>query len=165
MHNLLEILIFTLTNFTKLPILRYLCICNVLHIRHIRAIPFYRVYWLYDYGTLVTRNYIPSKALWNMNAEYCIAHSRAWATGRVYAVLINFSEFQIYTSACIVLKITDWWSSKLFTVPHRGGESETELIVNSTVQGPSKNTIDRHAACSLTLTTEAAKKLFGLLAL
>ena len=48
MHNLLEILIFTLRNFTKLPILRYLSICNVLHIWHIRAIPPYRVYRLYD---------------------------------------------------------------------------------------------------------------------
>ena len=46
MHNLLEILIFTLRNFTKLPILS---ICNVLHIWHIRAIPTYRVYRLYDY--------------------------------------------------------------------------------------------------------------------
>ena len=45
MHNLLEILIFTLRNFTKLPILRYLGIYNVLHIWHIRAIPtHYRVY-------------------------------------------------------------------------------------------------------------------------
>ena len=49
MHNLLEILIFTLRNFTKLPVLRYLGICNVLHIWHIRAIPTYRVYRLYDY--------------------------------------------------------------------------------------------------------------------
>ena len=48
MYNLLEILIFTLKNFTKLPILRYLGICNVLHIWHIRAIPTYRVYRLYD---------------------------------------------------------------------------------------------------------------------
>ena len=48
MRNLLEILIFTLRNFTKLPILRYLGICNVLHIWHIRAIPTYRVYRLYD---------------------------------------------------------------------------------------------------------------------
>ena len=31
MHNLLEILILTLRNFTKLPVLRYLGICNVLH--------------------------------------------------------------------------------------------------------------------------------------
>ena len=46
--NLLEILIFTFRNFTKLPILRYLGICNVLHIWHIRAIPTYRVYRLYD---------------------------------------------------------------------------------------------------------------------
>ena len=49
MHNLLEILIFILRNFTKLPILRYLGICSVLHIWHIRAIPTYRVYRLYDY--------------------------------------------------------------------------------------------------------------------
>ena len=48
MHNLLKILIFTLRNFTKLPILRYLGICNVLYIWHIRAIPTYRVYRLYD---------------------------------------------------------------------------------------------------------------------
>ena len=48
MHNLLVILIFTLRNFTKLPILRYLGICNVLHIWHIRAIPTSRVYRLYD---------------------------------------------------------------------------------------------------------------------
>ena len=48
MHNLLEILIFTLRNFTKFPILRYFGICNVLHIWHIRAIPTYRVYRLYD---------------------------------------------------------------------------------------------------------------------
>ena len=48
MHNLLDILIFTLRNFTKLPILRYLGICNVLHIWHIQAIPTYRVYQLYD---------------------------------------------------------------------------------------------------------------------
>ena len=48
MHNLLEILIFTLRNFTKLHILRYLGICNVLHIWYIRAIPTYRVYRLYD---------------------------------------------------------------------------------------------------------------------
>ena len=48
MHNLLEILIFTLRNFTNVPILRYLGICNVLHIWHIRAIPTYRVYRLYD---------------------------------------------------------------------------------------------------------------------
>ena len=40
------------------------------------------------YGTSVTRNYIPSKALWNINAKYCIAHSRAWATGHIYAALI-----------------------------------------------------------------------------
>ena len=33
MHNLLEILIFTLRNFIKLPIWRYSDICNVLH-RH-----------------------------------------------------------------------------------------------------------------------------------
>ena len=46
--NLLEILIFTLKNFTKLPILRYLGICNVLYISHIGAIPTYRVYRLYD---------------------------------------------------------------------------------------------------------------------
>ena len=46
--NLLEILIFTFRNFTKLPILRYLGICNVLYIWHIRAIPTYRVYRLYD---------------------------------------------------------------------------------------------------------------------
>ena len=51
MHNLLEILIFTLRNFTKLPVLRYLGICNVLHIWHIRAIPTYRVYRLYDRGS------------------------------------------------------------------------------------------------------------------
>ena len=51
MHNLLKILIFTLRNFTKLPILRYLGICNVLYIWHIRAIPTYRVYRLYDYRT------------------------------------------------------------------------------------------------------------------
>ena len=48
MHNLLKILIFTLRNFTKLPILRYLGICNILYIWHIRAIPTYRVYRLYD---------------------------------------------------------------------------------------------------------------------
>ena len=30
MHNLLEILILTLRKFTKLPVLRYLDICNVL---------------------------------------------------------------------------------------------------------------------------------------
>ena len=41
MHNLLEILNFTLKNFTKLPILRYSGICNVLHIWHIQAIPTY----------------------------------------------------------------------------------------------------------------------------
>ena len=39
MHNLLGILIFTLKNFIKLPILRYLGICNVLHVWHIQAIP------------------------------------------------------------------------------------------------------------------------------
>ena len=48
LDNLLEILIFILRNFTKLPVLRYLDICNVLHIWHIRAIPTYRVYRLYD---------------------------------------------------------------------------------------------------------------------
>ena len=48
MHNLLEILILTLTKFTKLPVLRYLVICNVLYIWHIRVIPTYRVYRLYD---------------------------------------------------------------------------------------------------------------------
>ena len=48
MHNLLEILILTLWKFTKLPVLRYLVICNVLHIWHIRVIPTYRVYRLYD---------------------------------------------------------------------------------------------------------------------
>ena len=48
LDNLLEILIFTLRNFTQLPILRYLDICNVLYIWHIRAIPTYRVYQLYD---------------------------------------------------------------------------------------------------------------------
>ena len=42
-------LIFTLRNFTKLHILRYLGIYNVLHIWHIRVIPTYRVYRLYDY--------------------------------------------------------------------------------------------------------------------
>ena len=55
MQNLLEILSFTLRNFTKLPILRYyLGFCNVLHIWHIWAIPTYRVYRLYDniLGTL-----------------------------------------------------------------------------------------------------------------
>ena len=31
-QNLLEILIFTLRNSTKLPVLRYLGVCNVLHI-------------------------------------------------------------------------------------------------------------------------------------
>ena len=46
--SLLEILIFTLRNFRKLLILRYLGICNVLHIWHTRAIPTYRVYRLYD---------------------------------------------------------------------------------------------------------------------
>ena len=49
MHNLLEVQIFTLRNFTKLPILIYLDICNVLHIWHIQAIPTYRVNRLYDY--------------------------------------------------------------------------------------------------------------------
>ena len=49
MHNLLEILIFTLRNFTKLPVVRYFGICNVLHIWHIWVIPTYRVYRLYDY--------------------------------------------------------------------------------------------------------------------
>ena len=44
----MEILIFTLKNFTKLPVLRYLGICNVLYIWHIQAIPTYRVYRLYD---------------------------------------------------------------------------------------------------------------------
>ena len=48
MHNLLVILIFTLRNFTKLPVLRYLGIYNVLHIWHIRTIPTCRVYRLYD---------------------------------------------------------------------------------------------------------------------
>ena len=33
----------------QLPILRYLGICNVLHVWHIRVIPTYRVYRLYDY--------------------------------------------------------------------------------------------------------------------
>ena len=45
---MLEIPIFTLTNFTKLPVLRYFGTCNILHIWHIRAIPTYRVYRLYD---------------------------------------------------------------------------------------------------------------------
>ena len=31
MHNLLEIMTFTVKNFTKLPVLRYLGVCNVLH--------------------------------------------------------------------------------------------------------------------------------------
>ena len=47
--NLLEILILILTNFIKLPVLRYLGFCNVLYIWSIRAIPTYnRVYRLYD---------------------------------------------------------------------------------------------------------------------
>ena len=45
---MLEILIFTIKNSTKLLILRYLGIYNVLHIWHIWAIPTYRVYYLYD---------------------------------------------------------------------------------------------------------------------
>ena len=48
MHNLLEILILTLRKFTKLPVLRYFGICNVLYIWHIRVIPTYGVYRLYD---------------------------------------------------------------------------------------------------------------------
>ena len=48
LDNFLEILILTLRSFTKLPVLRYLGICNVLYIWHIRVIPTYRVYRLYD---------------------------------------------------------------------------------------------------------------------
>ena len=48
LDNLLEILSLTLTNFTKLPILRYLGVCNVIHIWSVRAIPTYRVYQFYD---------------------------------------------------------------------------------------------------------------------
>ena len=48
---LLEILIFTL-KFHKLPVSRYLGICNVLDIWHIRAIPTYRVYRLDDSARL-----------------------------------------------------------------------------------------------------------------
>ena len=33
----------------------------------------------------------------DINAKYSIAHSHAWAMGRIYAVL--FSELQIYTCA------------------------------------------------------------------
>ena len=48
--DLLEILILTLSNFIKLPVLRYLGICNVLYniIWSVRAIPTYKVYRLYD---------------------------------------------------------------------------------------------------------------------
>ena len=42
MQNLLEILILTLRKFIKLPVLRYLGICNVLYIWHIWVIPTYR---------------------------------------------------------------------------------------------------------------------------
>ena len=42
--NLLEILTLTLRNFIKLPVLRYLGICNVLCIWSVRAFPTYRVY-------------------------------------------------------------------------------------------------------------------------
>ena len=48
MHNLLEILILILRKFTKLPVLRYLDVCNILYIWSIRAIPTHRVYRLYD---------------------------------------------------------------------------------------------------------------------
>ena len=48
MYNLLEILILTLRNFTKLPVLRYLGTCNVLYMEY-PCHPTCRVYRLYDY--------------------------------------------------------------------------------------------------------------------
>ena len=45
---MLEILIFTFKKITKLSILRYLGTCDVLYIWHVRVIPTYRVYRLYD---------------------------------------------------------------------------------------------------------------------
>ena len=56
--------------------------------------------------------------------------------------------------------------AKYRTAPRRRDQSETELVVNSTAQGSSKNTIEIDMLLiMLTLTTEAAKKLFGPLAL
>ena len=37
----------------SVPFPRYLCLCNVLRICNIRAIPTYRVYRLYDYNIYV----------------------------------------------------------------------------------------------------------------
>ena len=53
LDNLLEILIFTLENFIKLLVLRYLGVCNVLHIWHIRAIPTYSLLTLIPMPTTV----------------------------------------------------------------------------------------------------------------
>ena len=44
LDNLLEILILTLRNFTKVPVFRYLGVCNVLRIWSVPAIPDYRLY-------------------------------------------------------------------------------------------------------------------------
>ena len=46
--HLLEILILTLKNFIRTPVLRYLGICYVSYIWSVWAIPTYRVYRLYD---------------------------------------------------------------------------------------------------------------------
>ena len=80
----------------------------------------------------------------DVNAKYCIAHSRAWATGRMYAVLI----YRIaYLHSCYIV------GSKEEIAMSR----KTDVVVSSTARGASKKAIEinllTHRDCT---TTEAA---------
>ena len=125
---MLEIPIFTLRNFTKLPILRYLGICNVLDIWHIWAIPTYRVYRLYDIMVRRSREIISPAWLYGHKREifFCAFLCLGYGPYIRRSNLAN-CKFTLVPACINQLAI--------------GGESETELVVSSTTQRPAKNTI------------------------
>ena len=97
MHNLLEILILVLRKFTKLPVLRYLCICNVLYIWHIRVIPTYRVYQLYDYIS----GACDSTITWHcVDTLVCLWTGLSYPDDPLHLVLLAFPSLssQFYTN-------------------------------------------------------------------
>ena len=66
----------------------------------------------------------------DISAKYCIAHSRAWATGRMYAVLI----YRIaYLHSCYII---------VGSKEEIAMSCKTDVVVSSTARGAAKKAIE-----------------------
>ena len=77
-----------------------------------------------------------------ISAKYSIAHSHAWATGRIIIRCSNLANYKFTLVPACINQLATIGIKLCHTAPgSKGGESETELVVSSTMQGPAKNAI------------------------